>query len=343
MAPERLSAASPVTASLLAASLALAACGGAQQGESPEERERREAVLLRQQLRASWTPPVLLWQITVGVGEGQPSWVMATMAYGATLHDALPAPHDEIVARAGHVVAEVDPAALELPALYESHTLPRRERLDRLLGAGPWTQLRTEMGTLLPEASLRTIAPWVLSLHLSRVRMAEAEADADRRRRVVGAASTSSVTSELIEAARRRGTPTEWLDVDPLTYIADFEAIEQPHWLLTLREQLESADTARARAEHLRAAFASREEGRVREACREVNDNDPEAPQERRTLIGVRAQRWLPEVEQHVRRGNALVAVDACTLLADNGLLALLYGTGLRIQRLGASPGTERP
>ena len=34
-----------------------------------------------------------------------------------------------------------------------------------------------------------------------------------------------------------------------------------------------------------------------------------------------------------------------CTVfvLGEGGLLALLYGTGLRIQRLGAPPGTERP
>ncbi|MBX7191851.1 MAG: TraB/GumN family protein [Sandaracinaceae bacterium] len=318
-------------------------CGGGQQTESAEEREAREAALIRQQLHDSWTPPVLLWRVTVGVGESTPSWVMAALPYGATLHDALPAPHDAILDRTTHVVAEVDPGALELPALYESYRLSRRDRLDRLLGAGAWAELRTELGQLLPEATLRTIRPWVLALHVSRIRMAEAEADADQRRRVAGAASTSSVTSELIEFARTRGTETEWLDADPTTYIADYEAIEQAHWVLTLRDELESMDAARARMEHLRTAFASRDESQVRAACAEVNANDPEATLQAHTLIGVRAQRWLPEVERQLRRGGALVAIDACTLLADNGVLALLYGTGLRIQRLGAPPGTERP
>lgn len=321
----------------------LAGCGGAQQGESVEEREAREAALIRQQLRESWTPPVLLWQITVGVGEGQPSWVMASMPYGATLHDALPAPHDQILSRATQVVAEVDPGALELPALYETYHLSRRDRLDRLLGATAWGELHTELGSLLPDASLRTIRPWVLSLHVARIRMAEAEADAEQRRRVAGAASTSSVTSELIELARTRGTPTQWLDADPATYIADYEAIDQAHWVLMLREQLESTDAARTRMEHLRTAFASRDEGQVRSACEEVNDNDPEAAALQHALVGTRATRWLPEVERHVRQGGTLVAVDACTLLGENGLLALLYGSGLRIQRLGAPPGTERP
>ena len=319
-------------------------CGGAQNGESAEEREAREAALIRQQLRESWTPPVLLWQVAEGaVGQHEASWVMASMPYGATLHDALPAPHDEILDRANHVVAEVDPGALELPALYETYRLSRRDRLDRLLGAGAWAGLRTEVGDLLPEAQLRTIRPWVLSLHIARIRMAEAEADADQRRRVPGAASTSSVTNELIEFARTRGTPTEWLDAEPTTYISDIEAIDQSHWVLALRDQVESADAARARMDHVRVAFASRDESQVRAACAEVNGNDPEAGVQLRAMIGVRAQRWLPEVEQHVRRGGALVAIDACTLLADNGLLALLYGTGLRIQRLGAPPGTERP
>ncbi len=322
---------------------ALGGCGGAQT-ESSDERDAREAALIRQQLRESWTPPVLLWQVAEGaVGEHEPSWVMAAMPYGATLHDALPAPHDEILGRATHVVAEVDPGALELPALYESYRLSRRERLDRLVGAGPWAALRTEVGALLPEATLRTIRPWVLSVHIARIRMAEAEADADDRRRVPGAASTSSVTTELIEFARTRGTATEWLDPDPTTYISDIEAIDQSHWVLALQDQLESADASRARMDHLRVAFASSDESQVRAACAEVNGNDAEAGVQLRAMVGVRAQRWLPEVEAHVRRGGALVAIDACTLLADNGLLALLYGTGLRIQRLGAPPGTERP
>jgi uncharacterized protein YbaP (TraB family) len=333
----------PLAGSLVFGVLAEAGCGGAQQGESAEEREAREAALIRQQLRESWTPPVLLWQVTVGVGESQPSWVMASMAYGSTLHAALPEPHDQILERASHVVAEVDPGALELPALYETYRLSRRDRLDRLLGAGPWSALHTELGELLPDATLRTIRPWVLSLHVSRIRMAEAEADAEERRRVAGAASTSSVTSELVELARTRGTATEWLDADPAVYIADLETISQDHWVLALREQLESADAARMRADRLRVAFASRDESQVRVACAEVNANDPEAAALQSQLVGARAQRWLPAVEQHVRRGGALVAIDACTLLADNGLLAQLYGTGLRIQRLGAPPGTERP
>mgnify|MGYP001012206329 CR=1 FL=1 len=48
------------------------------------------------------------------------------------------------------------------------------------IGAGAWAELRTELGQLLPEATLRTIRPWVLALHVSRIRMAEAEADADQ-------------------------------------------------------------------------------------------------------------------------------------------------------------------
>jgi uncharacterized protein YbaP (TraB family) len=332
-----------LAAALLLGALATPACGGAPLGESAEDREAREAVLVRERLWESWTPPVLLWQVTVGVGEGEPSWVMASMTYGATLHATLPAPHDEVLVRAARVVAEIDPGALELPALYEDHRLARRGRLDRLLGAGAWGALRTELGGLLPDTTLRSIRPWVLNLHVARVRMAEAEADADGRRRVAGAASTSSVTSELIERVRARGTATEWLDADPATYIADLEAISQDHWVLALREQLESADAARARAGRLRSAFASRDESRIRAACGETHTNDPEAAVLQSQLVGARAQRWLPTVEEHVRRGGALVLIDACNLLGEGGLLALLYGTGLRIQRLGAPPGTERP
>ncbi len=342
MAAERRTHGAALAAVVIA--LGVGACGGAQSGESSEEREAREAALIRQQLRETWTPPVLLWQISVGTtGEQAPSWIMASMAYGATLHDAMPAPHDRILDQATRVVAEVDPGALELPALYESHRLGRRDRLDRLLAAGAWNQLRVEMNQLLPDTELRQIMPWVLDIHVARIRMAEAEADAEERRRVVGAASTASVTNELIEHARTRGTETTWLDPDPATYIADLQAIDTAHWVLSLREQLETPDSARARMTHLREAFASRDEARVRTACGEVGNLDPEAAAQARAIIGARAQRWLPEVEGHVRRGGALVAIDACNLLAENGVLALLYGSGLRIQRLGAPPGTERP
>jgi uncharacterized protein YbaP (TraB family) len=320
------------------------ACGGAQSGESSEEREARQAALIRQQLRESWTPPVLLWQVAVGgTGESEPSWIMAALPYGATLHDALPAPHDQVIERATRVVVEVDPAALELPALYETHRLGRRERLDRMLGAAAWGQLRSEMGQLLPDTELRQLRPWVMAVHVARIRMAEAEAAAESRRAVPGAASTASVTGELLDVARTRGVETATLDSDPAAYIADIEAIAPEHWVLALREELESADPVRARMGHLREAFESRDENRVREACAEGNTLDPEAAAQLRTITTARATRWLAAVEQHARRGSTLIAVDACTLLVENGLLAQLYGTGLRIQRLGAPPGTERP
>ncbi len=321
----------------------LAGCGGAPRGESSEERERREAALMREELRASWTPPVLLWQVSVAASDGAPSFVLASMPYGTTLSSALPAPHDELLGRVTSLVVDVDPSALELPALYDTYRLPRRERLDRLLGASAWTALVGEVGALLPESALRTIEPWVLTLHVERVRMAEAEADADERRRVPGAVSTSSMTSELVEEARRRGTTIGWIDDDPATYIGDLTSVARAHWVLALRELLEDTDAARTRAEHLRAAYASRDEGQLRAACEEVGANDPDAGEVRRELLAHRAERWLPAVEGHLRHGGTLVALDACTLVADGGLLSLLYGTGLGVQRLGAAPGTERP
>jgi uncharacterized protein YbaP (TraB family) len=319
-------------------------CGGTQQTESSEEREARQAALIRQQLRETWTPPVLLWQVAVGTpGESEPSWILASLPYGATLHDALPEPHDRVVERATRVVLEVDPGSLELPALYETYHLGRRDRLDRMLGATAWGQLRTEMGGLLPDAQLRQLQPWVLTLHIGRIRMAEAEATAEGRRIVAGAASTASVSNELLEQARRRGTETAWLDPDPSTYIADLEEIGTDHWVLALREELESVEAVRARMGQLRDAYASTDENRIREACATPSTIDPELVTLERAVVAARATRWLPIVEQHARRGGTLIAVEACTLLQDDGLLAQLYGTGLRIQRLGAPPGTERP
>ncbi|GAB4201012.1 MAG: hypothetical protein OHK0013_12580 [Sandaracinaceae bacterium] len=321
-----------------------AGCGGAQQTESSEEREARQAALIRQQLRESWTPPVLLWQVAAGsTGLSEPSWIFASLPYGSTLHDALPEPHDRVVARATRMVLEVDPGSLELPALYETYHLGRRDRLDRMLGTTAWGQLRAEMGGLLPDTVLRQLQPWVLALHVGRIRMAEAEATAEGRRIVPGAASTASVSNDLLEQARRRGIETAWLDPDPATYIADFEEIGTDHWVLALREELEAIDVVRARMTQLREAYASRDETRIREACTAASTLDPEAASLQTALVAARARRWLPVVEQHARRGSTLIAVDACTLLQDDGLLAQLYGTGLRLQRLGAPPGTERP
>jgi hypothetical protein len=137
-----------------------------------------------------------------------------------------------------------------------------------------------------------------------------------------GAASTSSVTSELIEFARTRGTATEWLDADPTAYIADLEAISQDHWVLALRDQLESADAARARADHLRVAFTSRDESQVRAACAEVNANDPEGrgapePARRRTRAALAARRRAARsprrrARRH-RRVHAPSATTACS------------------------------
>lgn len=319
------------------------ACGASQSAEQLREQEAREDALMRYEARARWTPPVLLWQVSDAGGERAPSWLLATLPFGATLPSALPAPHDEVLEQARSVVIDVDPSVLDLEFLAERHPLPRRERLDRLLGAGAYAALEAIVGQRLPAARLRAIEPWVASLHVTRVRMAEAEADAEGRRRVAGAVSSSSMVHELAEVARRRGLTLAELDADPTVYLQDLQVIARPHWVLALQAQLEQPDWDRERARALREAYESRDEARIAEACGQVNENDADATRERRTLLGVRAQRWLPDVEAALRRGGTLVAIDVCSVVPDNGLLSLLYGTGLHVQRLGAPAGTERP
>lgn len=319
----------------------LSACGGAAVVEDDRRSETHvEHVedVPQSSAAESRTPPVLLWQVTAGAAD-EPSWILASLSFGADLSSALPAPHDRVLERAGRIVADVDPAALELPALYDAYRLGRHERLDRMLGAPAWVHLRSEVGALLPEATLRQIRPWVLALHFTRVRMAEAEASPASP--ATGAGSTSNLTRELIERARASGRPTEWLDPDPATHVADLERLPGSFWILALREALEAPEAVRARLVGIRDAYRSRHEGRVREACAAPSTLDADAPGHTSTLIATRVQRWLPEVERQLRRGGALVAVDACILLAENGLLAALYGTGLRIRRLGGAPEAD--
>jgi uncharacterized protein YbaP (TraB family) len=262
------------------------------------------------------------------------------MPYGLELPDALPAPHDEVPSRAEYVFIDRDPEAFALDALQSSQRLARRERLDRMLPAASWASLR-ELMPDTAEAELRQIKPWVLSLHIERVRAAEAHAIGESRPPVLGVPSSASMLRELVLEARSHGHQLGTLD-SPETAIAEFDGSPSALWAERLQFELSNPDVSRGRAIDMRRAYLSRNESQIREACAASAGTDALRTQHN-TLVQQRATRWLPIIETSARRGSTFVAVDVCTLLGEHGLLEQLYTTGLRIERLGAAPGTERP
>lgn len=319
-----------------------AACGGGRYVPTEEETHAREAAIQRQADRAAWTPPVLLWQLQPGVpGEDGPSWILGSLPYGVELPDALPAPHDEVPSRAEYVFVDRDPEAFTLEALQASQRLNRRERLDRMLPAASWASLRELMeGT--SESELRQLKPWLLWLHIDRVRAAEAHAIGESRPPVLGVPSSASMLRELLLEARSHGHQLGSLDT-PETAIAEFDASPSVLWAQRLGFELSNPDVSRGRAIDMRRAYLSRDETQIRAACLASVGPEEAVIAQHNALVSARAARWLPVIETSARRGSTFVAVDVCTLLGENGLLEQLYTTGLRIERLGAAPGTERP
>ncbi len=319
------------------------ACGGSSRYvPTEEETQAREAAIQRQTDRAAWTPPVLLWQLQPGIpGEDGPSWVVGSMPYGLELPDALPAPHDEIPSRAEYVFVDQDPASFTLEALQASQRLSRRERLDRMMPAASWTNLR-ELMTSTSESDLRQIKPWLLWLHLGRVRAAEAHAIGEGRPPVLGVPSSASMLRELHLEAQRHGHQLGSLDTVELA-IAEFDQSPSALWIERVQFELANPDVSRGRAIDMRRAYLSRDEDQIRAACLASVGTDEAVLAQHNALVNARATRWLPIIEASARRGSTFVAVDVCTLLGEHGLLEQLYTTGLRIERLGSAPGTERP
>ena len=328
--------------SLLALPSLSTACGGSPYVASEDETHAREAAIQRQTDRAAWTPPVLLWQLQPGIpGEDGPSWIVGSMAYGLELPDALPAPHGEIPSRAEYVFVDQDPESFTLEALRASQRLSRRDRLDRMMPPASWTNLR-ELMTSTSESDLRQIKPWLLWLHLSRVRAAEAHAIGEGRPPVLGVPSSASMLRELHLEARRHGHQLGTLDSVEMA-IAEFDHFPPALWIQRVQLELVNPDVSRGRAIDMRRAYLSRDEDQIRAACLASVGTDEPVLAQHHALVSARASRWLPIIEASARRGSTFVAVDVCTLLGEHGLIEQLYGTGLRIERLGAAPGTERP
>ena len=319
------------------------ACGGGSRYVPTEqETHAREVAIRREADRAAWTPSVLLWQLQPGVpGEDGPSWILGSMPYGIELPDALPAPHDEIPSRAEYVFVDRDPESFTLDALEASQRAGRRDRLDRMIPAASWTTLR-ELMPDTQEAELRQIKPWVLWLHVERVRAAEAHAIGESRPPVLGVPSSASMVRELVLETRSHGHQLATLD-SVETVIAELDSAPASFWADRLQFELANPDVSRGRAIDMRRAYLSRDEAQIRQACLSSVGSEEAALAQHNAFVRARAARWVPLIETSARRGSTFVVVDVCTLLGAEGLLEQLYTTGLRIERLGAAPGTERP
>ena len=327
---------------LLALPVLGTACGGGRYVPTAEETLAREVAIQHETERAAWTPPVLLWQLQPGIpGEDGPSWVLGSMPYGLELPDALPAPHDEVPSRAEYVFIDQDPESFTLEALQASQRMSRRERLDRMMPAASWTNLRELMASTA-ESDLRQIKPWLLWLHLGRIRAAEAHAIGEGRPPVLGIPSSASMLRELNLEARSHGHQLGTLDSVEFA-IAEYDQTPPALWIERVQFELANPDVSRGRAIDMRRAYLSRDEAQIRSACLASVGTDEAVLAQHNALVTARATRWLPIIEASARRGSTFVAIDVCTLLGEHGLLEQLYGTGLRIERLGSVPGTERP
>ncbi|UJR82396.1 Hypothetical protein I5071_44610 [Sandaracinus amylolyticus] len=323
--------------------VALCACGGSapRRVESADvsRQETLEETRLAERQRDAWTPPVLLWEIG---DEAEASYVHAALPFGTTMRHALPEPHDGALDLSRAIVTTFDPReAVPLDQVPESALMGRRDRLDRMLGAEEWTALRAQLGPALPDESLRRIPPMILVEHLVRVRMAEVEAEADGRNPVPHAISTSSVIGDVLAWARMQGAPIVAIDTHEQA-AARLAAIPREASLEGLRDALANVEAWRARWSTLRSAYASADDHALASAC-EASLGEGALADARRAERAARIDAWSALITAQLEEGRAFVALPACDVVGEDGALARIAASGVRVRRLGAAPGSAPP
>lgn len=328
---------------LLAVAALVGACGGSQRRTVDQDDVSRQEALeetrLAERQREAWTPPVLLWELG---DEANASYLLAALPFGTTMRHALPEPHDGSLDLARVVVATFDPREVApLAGIPEAALMGRRERLDRMLGPEGWASLRAELGPGIADETLRRIPPMLLVEHIVRVRMAEAEAEADGRAPVPHAASTSSVIGDVLEWARAHGVEVQTLDTREQS-AERLAAIPHEVALEGLQDALAQREAWRERWGAVRGAYAGADDRALAAACAATLGEGALA-EARRAQRAERIAAWAAQISAQIAQGRAFVAIPACDVVGEDGALASIGASGLRVRRLGAPPGSAPP
>jgi uncharacterized protein len=166
---------------------------------------------------------------------------------------------------------------------------------------------------------LSPFKPWVVAMTMAAIKLQQ-----------LGFDPRLGIDRHLAERAKQTGRPTVGLETAEfqLDLFDRFSAKEQE---LLLRQSMDEMDYVERNVTAIVQAWKSGDVGTV-EKYLLVGMRD--YPEIHRKVIDDRNQRWLPQIENLLSRGeNALIVVGAAHLVGKNGIIELLKDRGYRVEQ----------
>ncbi len=259
-----------------------------------------------------------LWQVQTD----PPSYLFGTIHMGVSLDEALPAGYQAALESARVVIQEQDPDAVQLDAIAETATLPRRRRLADYLTPLAWNRISNELLGVVDSVRLRTLRPWVPMVFLTRERAR------DIRRTHQG----PSMDAELNTYAQQLELSLRYLETaeqqaEALGAIPDEEMGQIVSDLVLEPQRLNDELDA------LIQAYLDASSDRISGILFETND--PSMRAFNRAMFAGRNEQWMEALEAELQQGGVFVAVGLGHLLGEEGLIERLRAMGYTLARAG--------
>jgi uncharacterized protein len=166
---------------------------------------------------------------------------------------------------------------------------------------------------------LSPFKPWVIAMTMAAIKLQQ-----------LGFDPSLGVDRHLAERAKQTDKPTAGLETAEfqLDLFDRFSAKEQE---LLLRQSMDEMDHVERNVTAIVQAWKSGDVGAVE---RHLLVGMRDYPEIHRKVIDDRNQRWLPQIENILSRGeNALIVVGAAHLVGKNGIIELLKDRGYRVEQ----------
>ena len=166
---------------------------------------------------------------------------------------------------------------------------------------------------------LSPFKPWVVAMTITAMKLQK-----------LGFDPKLGIDRHFAERARQAGKPTDGLETVEfqLDLFDRFSANEQE---LLLRQSMIEMDHVERNVREIVQAWKSGDVGAVEKHLLVGMRDYPEI---HRKVIDDRNQRWLPQIETLLSRGeNALIVVGAAHLVGKNGVIELLKDRGYRVEQ----------
>ena len=238
---------------------------------------------------------------------------------------ALPPGFAHAYADSARLVREMDLAKFDpmeaMSWMMDHGTLPAGTSLRGVLGEQRYGRVSAAAAGLgLPMSGLDTLAPWVVGIEITDLAYEHAGFDPEQ-----------GVEEQLVRRAAKDGKPTAGLETLP-EELGSLTGLSSADQIRMLDQTVDDLKDLRSEMREVTGAWRHGDAARL---ARLLSSEYDAFPSLYKPLVSDRNRRWLPQLQELLKRSdNSLVVVGALHLVGDGGLLELLHQQGYTITQL---------